>query len=55
MCVWTAPDIFDQSETDGTVVLLLPEPPARLRDPARKAAADCPCRAITITGDEGAG
>jgi ferredoxin len=48
MCVFNVPDVFDQSEQDGTVVLLLPEPPPSLHDAARAAAAECPCRAITV-------
>ncbi|MFE0378775.1 ferredoxin [Streptomyces inhibens] len=31
-CVLLAPEVFDQREEDGTVVLLNPEPPAQRAD-----------------------
>ena len=47
-CVLTAPDVFDQQEEDGIVVLLNPNPPADLAKDVRQAAAVCPALAITV-------
>jgi ferredoxin len=47
-CVLTAPDVFDQREEDGIVVLLNPTPLAEWAEDVRHAAALCPSRAITI-------
>jgi ferredoxin len=46
-CVLAVPDVFDQREEDGVVVLLNPSPPADLAEDVRQAAARCPSRAIT--------
>ena len=47
-CVLTAPDVFDQQEEDGIVVLLNPNPPAGLAADVKQAAAVCPALAITV-------
>ncbi|SEL29388.1 Ferredoxin [Streptacidiphilus jiangxiensis] len=47
-CVTAVPEVFDQSEDDGVVLLIQPEPPADLRSAVRTAAAICPGRAITV-------
>jgi ferredoxin len=47
-CVLTAPDVFDQRDEDGIVVLLNPDPPADRADDVRQAAAVCPALAITV-------
>ncbi len=47
-CVATAPEVFDQSEDDGVVLLIQPEPPAELRAAVRTAAGICPGRAISV-------
>jgi ferredoxin len=47
-CVLKAAKVFDQNESDGTVMLLLERPPAELQDAARLAARVCPSEAITI-------
>jgi ferredoxin len=47
-CVLTVPDVFDQREEDGIVVLLNPNPPAGLAEDVKQAAALCPARAITV-------
>ncbi|MCQ4082047.1 ferredoxin [Streptomyces sp. RB6PN25] len=47
-CALHAPELFDQSDDDGTVVLLDAEPPPELEDSARLAAALCPNSVITI-------
>jgi ferredoxin len=49
MCVLTAPDVFDQDEEDGRVVLLVPDPPEEFQGAAHQAAQLCPTRAITVT------
>ncbi|MBW0019008.1 MAG: ferredoxin [Mycobacterium sp.] len=47
-CVMNAPEVFDQRDEDGVVVLLNPNPPAEQAQGARKAAAACPALAIRI-------
>lgn len=47
-CVLVAPDVFDQRDEDGVVVLLNPEPPASGYETVREAAAVCPAAAITV-------
>ncbi|MFE4588489.1 ferredoxin [Streptomyces laurentii] len=50
MCALTAPDLFDQSEHDGTVVLLRPDVTGReAADAARRAVHYCPSGALTLT------
>jgi ferredoxin len=44
-----APEVFDQSEEDGAVEVLMPEPSAPLWAAVREAATLCPVRAITLT------
>ena len=48
-CVLAAPDVFDQREEDGIVVLLAENPPAELADAVREAAALCPALAIEVS------
>ncbi|PPK68445.1 ferredoxin [Actinokineospora auranticolor] len=48
MCVLTEPDIFDQSEDDGTVVLLREVPGPDQEDKARDAVHLCPAQAISV-------
>ncbi|WP_016697032.1 ferredoxin [Actinoalloteichus spitiensis] len=47
-CVLAAPDVFDQRDEDGVVVLLNAEPPAELHAAVREAADVCPAAAITL-------
>ena len=47
-CVWVAPQVFDQSEHDGTVRLRVDRPPEDLQDFVREAARVCPARVITL-------
>ncbi|GLZ13630.1 ferredoxin [Actinomadura sp. NBRC 104425] len=47
-CVLTAPDVFDQDEDEGTVVLLRDDPPEELREAVRRAVELCPSGAIRI-------
>ncbi|MGW4072522.1 4Fe-4S domain-containing protein [Streptomyces asiaticus] len=44
----TAPEVFDQRDEDGIVVLLTPEPAEDQRSDVREAAAVCPAAAITL-------
>lgn len=53
MCVLTAPEVFDQDETDGRVVLLWATPPVERRAAAREAAELCPAGAIRVAGPRG--
>jgi ferredoxin len=50
MCALTAPEVFDQSEVDGTVVVLDAEPSAELRDTVVRAAGLCPNSVIRLVG-----
>ncbi|MEV4096472.1 ferredoxin [Streptosporangium saharense] len=50
-CVLTVPEVFDQREEDGIVVLLDPEPAEEFRAAVREAAAVCPTSAITVHED----
>ncbi|MFI6600644.1 ferredoxin [Nonomuraea sp. NPDC050536] len=45
-CVLIAPDVFDQRDDDGIVVLLEAEPAEHLHTAVREAAAVCPGGAI---------
>lgn len=48
-CVLTAPDIFDQRDEDGIVVLLTEIPNPEQEEDVRQGAAVCPALAITYT------
>ena len=47
-CVLVAPDVFDQREEDGVVVLLNETPPSELHDAVRESAMICPAGAIRL-------
>lgn len=48
-CALAAPDVFDQSEDDGIVILLDASPPEDQHSSAIRTAADlCPAAAITV-------
>lgn len=47
-CVGAAPEVFEQSERDGRVTLLVPEPDQRYAADVRLAADVCPSGAITL-------
>lgn len=49
-CVAHAPEVFDQDEDDGSVILLDASPPDDLADAVREAAAACPAMAIHLEG-----
>ena len=47
-CVARAPEVFDQRDEDGIVVLLLDDPGPARREAVEKAALLCPAQAIAI-------
>ena len=49
-CVAVAPDVFDQRDEDGVVVLVRASPYAAEEDGVRQAAAACPALAIQVHG-----
>lgn len=50
-CVLTAPEVFDQGDDDGVVVLLDARPAPDRHASVREAAAVCPAGAITVSDD----
>ncbi|MGC7094316.1 ferredoxin [Amycolatopsis lurida] len=48
-CVLAAPDVFDQRDEDGVVMLLEAEPAEHLRTAVREAADVCPAAAISLS------
>ncbi|MGW7293455.1 ferredoxin [Streptomyces xiamenensis] len=53
-CVTAAPEVFDQRDSDGVVVLLDAAPPAGERERVREAALLCPAAAILLHERDGA-
>ncbi|MFC4507770.1 MULTISPECIES: ferredoxin [Streptomyces] len=47
-CVLIAPDVFDQRDEDGMVVLLDETPAPELHDGVRESAMVCPATAIRV-------
>jgi ferredoxin len=47
-CVMIAPDVFDQREEDGIVVLLDERPPSELHADVRESAVVCPAAVIRV-------
>ncbi|MEV1025123.1 ferredoxin [Streptomyces sp. NPDC050264] len=47
-CVLIAPEVFDQRDDDGIVILLEQTPPDTEHTAVREAAAVCPAAAITL-------
>lgn len=47
-CVFAAPEVFDQRDEDGLVVLLMSEPSDELHAATREAAHVCPALAIIV-------
>ncbi|MGY0233763.1 ferredoxin [Longispora urticae] len=47
-CALRLPEIFDQDEVDGTVVLLVERPPEQFRAALREAVLTCPSGAIEL-------
>jgi len=50
-CVMLAPDVFDQRDDDGIVVLLEEHPGEELHTIVREAASVCPGIAISVSED----
>ncbi|MFC8435132.1 ferredoxin [Streptomyces sp. NPDC057253] len=48
-CVMLAPDVFDQRDEDGLVVLLDADPAPELHEGVRESATVCPAAAIRLT------
>jgi ferredoxin len=55
ICVATAPEVFDQRDSDGKVVVLDGRPAPHLHKAALEAAEYCPAFAITVTSNETGG
>ncbi|QGZ47573.1 ferredoxin [Streptomyces sp. QHH-9511] len=49
MCALTAPEVFDQDEDEGLVVLLNARPPRERHAAVHVAAGVCPAAVITVT------
>lgn len=47
-CVLTQPEVFDQGEDDGLVVLLTEEPSSETEDSVREAVRLCPSQALSV-------
>ncbi|VVJ24409.1 Ferredoxin [Amycolatopsis camponoti] len=47
-CVLTEPELFDQSEDDGTVIVLNEQPEGELVEKAREAVHVCPSQALSL-------
>ncbi|MGW1619914.1 ferredoxin [Streptomyces sp. NPDC002172] len=48
-CAMTLPEVFDQDDVDGLVVLLDATPPRELNDDVDEAVNRCPVQAISTT------
>lgn len=48
-CLMAAPEVFDQSDEDGVVVVLAPSPPVEAHEQVRRAVAACPARALSLS------
>ncbi|MEU9653917.1 ferredoxin [Streptomyces sp. NPDC048110] len=55
MCALTVPEVFDQSDTDGTVVVLDAQPPDRHHAALREAVRSCPSGAIRLSARDVSG
>jgi ferredoxin len=51
MCAYAAPEVFDQDEDEGLVLVLVPQPAPELHESVRQAARGCPTRSIQLTED----
>lgn len=49
-CVLAAPEVFDQRDEDGVVVLLDAHPAPELHEGVREAVLICPAAAIAVAG-----
>jgi ferredoxin len=55
VCALVAPDVFDQRDDDGVVILLAEYPPERHAESAYEAASRCPAAVIEIHTNRGLG
>ncbi|MEU3252597.1 ferredoxin [Streptomyces sp. NPDC006997] len=55
MCALAAPDLFDQSDDDGTVVVLRSDPPPERFPAVRGVVGRCPSRALKLVDTVAAG
>jgi ferredoxin len=53
-CVLIAPEVFDQTQDEGVVVVLRPQPPEHLHGAVLEAARVCPTQAIGLRPDPAA-
>lgn len=53
MCALNAPEVFDQDEDEGLVVVLDAEPPAERRNAVRDAVNLCPASALSLVEELG--
>jgi ferredoxin len=53
LCALGAPDLFDLSDEDGHARPAVARVPSARYEAARRAVADCPERAITVTASDG--
>lgn len=51
-CALYAPEVFDQSDEDGTIVVLTESPPGNLHETVRQAARMCPNQVISLHGHD---
>jgi ferredoxin len=51
LCALTAPEVFDQDDAEGLVVVLDDSPPESLHDAVRRAAGLCPNAVIRVLDD----
>ncbi|MEU2713942.1 ferredoxin [Streptomyces sp. NPDC007205] len=49
MCALSAPEVFDQRDTDGRVILLERFAPPGREHSVKIASDNCPCEAISVT------
>lgn len=54
MCALLAPEVFDQSDRDGVVVVLREAPPEEQRAAVREAVRGCPARVIRLEDEPSA-
>jgi len=52
ICAATAPEVFDQRDSDGKVLILDENPAPRLYKSTQEAADYCPAFAITVASDD---
>ncbi|WP_407562331.1 ferredoxin [Streptomyces sp. 184] len=48
MCAFTAPEVFDQSDENGVVVVRRQDPPEDQHEAVREAAMSCPVEVISV-------